>query len=70
MIFIQDNTLEIVHHKLSAIMFRPRCVNPLRAKFFSININIYLQFLSFFHTDMEQEIEILSHGRQGPTYFT
>ena len=30
-------------------------------------MNMYLQFLSFLHTGMTQEVEILSHGRQGPT---
>ena len=42
-------------------------VNPLRAIFFSRNINTYLQFLAFFHTDMTQVAEILPNVRQGPT---
>ena len=42
----------------------------LRAKFFSKNINMYLQFLSFLHTDMMQVVEILSRVRQGLTYST
>ena len=30
-------------------------------------MNIYLQILSFLHTDMTQEIEIVPHVQQGPT---
>ena len=43
-------------------------INPLRAKFFRGNINIYLHFLSLHHIDMTQIVEILPHVRQGPTY--
>ena len=41
-------------------------LNPLRAKF--LNINMYLQFLSFLHTDMAQVVGILLHVRQGLAY--
>ena len=33
-------------------------------------MNIYLQILSFLHYDMAQAVEILSRGRQEPTYIT
>ena len=49
---------------------RPQWVIPLCTNFFSRNTNMYLQFLSFLDTDMTQVVEILSHGRQGPNYFT
>ena len=45
-------------------------LNPLRAKFFRGNINIYLHFVSFLHTDMTQVVEILPQIRQEPTYST
>ena len=47
-----------------------RDLNPLRAKFFRGNINIYLHFISLLHIDMKQAVEILHHVRQGPTYST
>ena len=39
-------------------------LNSLRARLFSRNINMDLQFLSFLHTDTTQVAEILSHVRQ------
>ena len=45
-------------------------VNPLRAKFFRGNINIYLHFVSFLHIDTTQVIEIHPEIRQEPTYST
>ena len=47
-----------------------QCFNPLRAKFFRGNINIYLHFVSFLHIDMTQVLKILPHVRPGPTYST
>ena len=44
--------------------------NPLRAKFFRGNINIYLHFVSFHHTDTTQVVEILPEIRQESTYST
>ena len=44
--------------------------NPLRAKFFRWNINIYLHFVSFLHIDTTQVLEILLQVRPGPTYST
>ena len=34
-------------------------INALHAKFFSKNINLYLQLISFLHTDITQFVEIL-----------
>ena len=39
----------------------------LIAKFFSRNINMYSQFLSFLHTDTTKVVDILPRVRQGPT---
>ena len=58
---IQNN---LCHYRFIDLVMR---VNPLHAKLFSRNRNA---FLSFFHTDMSQVVEILYHGRQGLTYFT
>ena len=45
-------------------------VNSLLAKLSSKNINMYLQFISFLHTNMTQVVEILSHVRQRLTNAT
>ena len=45
-------------------------INPLRAKFFRENINIYLHFVLYLHIDTTQVVEILPQIRQEPTYFT
>ena len=45
-------------------------INPLRAKFFRGNINIYLHFVLFLHIDTTQVVEILPEIRQEPTYPT
>ena len=45
-------------------------INPLRAKFFRGNINIYLHFVSFLHINMPQVVEILPQIRQEPIYST
>ena len=39
----------------------------LLAIFFSRNINMYLEFTSFHHTDITEVVEILPHVKQGPT---
>ena len=44
--------------------------NPLRAKFLRENINIYLHFMSFLHTNKTQVVEIPHRVRQGPAYST
>ena len=48
----------------------PCTLNPLRAKFFRRNINIYLHFVSFLHIDTTQVVEIPLQIRQEPTYAT
>ena len=45
-------------------------LNPLRAKFLRENINIYLHFMSFLHTNKTQVVEISPRVRQGPAYST
>ena len=45
-------------------------LNPLRAKFFRGNINIYLHFVSFLHIDTTPVFETLPQIRQEPTYST
>ena len=45
-------------------------LNPLCAKFFRRNKNIYQHNISFLHTDMAQVVEDLSQVRQELTYFT
>ena len=42
-------------------------INPLHAKFFRGNINIYLHFVSFLHIDTTQVVEIRPQVRQEPT---
>ena len=44
--------------------------NPLRAKFFRGNMNMYLHFVSYLHIDMTQVVEILPQINQEPTYST
>ena len=44
--------------------------NPVGAKFFRGNINIYSHFVSFLHIDTAQVVEILPQIRQEPTYST
>ena len=57
-IFIQDKVFENVVHKCHPLC-SVICINPLRAKFFRGNINIYLHFVSFLHIDTMQVVEIL-----------
>ena len=45
-------------------------INPLRAKFFWGNINIYLHFMSFLHIDLTQVLKIPPQVRPGPIYST
>ena len=42
-------------------------VNPLHAKFFRGNKNIYLYFMSLLHINMAQVVEIFPQVRQEPT---
>ena len=50
----------ILHHSTETVWE----INPLRAKFFRGNINIYLHFVSFLHIDTMQVVEILPQIRQ------
>ena len=60
--------LVLVFHEKNVIFL---ChLNPLRAKFFRGNINIYLHFVSFLQIDVTQVFEILPQIRQEPTYST
>ena len=43
-------------------------LNPLHAKFFRGNINIYLHFMAYLHIDMTQVLKILPQVRPGLTY--
>ena len=45
-------------------------LNPLRAKFFREDINIYLYFMSFLHINQTYVVEIPPPVRQGPDYST
>ena len=45
-------------------------LNPLRAKFLRDNINIYLHFMSFLHTNKTQVVDIPPRVRQAPAYST
>ena len=47
-----------------------KIINPIRAKFFRRNKNIYLHFVSFLHIDTTQVVEIHPQIRQEPTYST
>ena len=42
-------------------------INPLRAKFFRGNINLYSHFMSLLHIDMTNVPKILPQVRPGPT---
>ena len=44
--------------------------NPLRAKFFRVNINMYLHSMSFLRINKTQVVEIPPRVRQGPAYTT
>ena len=44
--------------------------DPLHAKFFRGNINIYLHFMALLNIDMTQVLKILPQVRPGPTYST
>ena len=49
---------------------KEKYINPLHAKFFRGNINIYLYFVSFLHIDTTRVVEILPAIRQESTYST
>ena len=45
-------------------------INPLGAKFFWGNKNMYVHFMSYLHFDMTQVVEILPQVRQELVYST
>ena len=54
----------------SYFIVKTHFLNPLRAKFLKGKVNIYLRFVSFFHIDTTQVVEILPQIRQEHTYTT
>ena len=69
-LWARNNEIEYLEVAILALMPRLTFLNPLRAKFFRGNINIYLHFVSFLHFDTTQVVEILPQIRQEPTYST
>ena len=61
---------QVVSGLQSSYSFTAGWINPLRAKFFRGNINIYLHFMSLLHIDQTQVLKILPRVRPGPTYTT
>ena len=53
-----------------ALLHFVKIINPLGAKFFRGNLNMYLHFVSFLHIDATQVVEILPQIKQEPTYST
>ena len=47
---------------------RPQWVNSSCAIFFRGHVNMHLHFMSFFHMDLTQVVQIVPYLRQGPTY--
>ena len=64
------NFLQNTHNRHPIACPAMGCLNPLCAKFFRGNLNIYLHFVSFLHIDTMQVVEILPQIRQEPTYST
>ena len=56
------------HWLVHLVMACHYSINPLRAKFFRRNINIYLHFMSFLHIDLTQVLKILPQVREALTY--
>ena len=61
---------ELVSTEYATFGTRGVSFNPLRAKFYRGNINIYLHFVSFLHIVAAQVVEILLQIKQEPTYST
>ena len=68
--YITMETRIICRIRSSWVVITASWINPLRARFFRGNINIYLHLVSFVHIDITQVIEILPQIRQWPTYTT
>ena len=74
-LFIHENASQNIVCQKAAILSRGRWVNslapvifgsninPLHAKFFRVNINMYLHFMSFLHIDRTQVLKILPQVR-------
>ena len=62
--------VSVKHELVRTIIRTHQSFNPLRAKLLRENINIYLHFLSFLHTNKTQVVDIPSRVRQGPVYST
>ena len=69
-ISILDINLEMIDLRLKVTSPMGQCFNPLRAKFFGENINIYLHFMSFLHINKTQVIESPPWVKQGPACST
>ena len=62
---------KLTHWSLRDLRHSYKChFDPLSAKLFRGKINQYLHFVSFFHIDVTQVVEILPQIRQEPTYST
>ena len=71
--FADEALFAVLTKKLGDLLqlVRAQCsINPLHAIFFRENINIYLHFMSFLHTNKTQVVEIPPRVRQGPAYST
>ena len=53
------------YRRIYASLGLSELINPLRAKFFRGNINIYLHFMSSLHIDLTQVLKILPQVREG-----
>ena len=49
----------------ASLVYVVSAINPLRAKFFRWNINIYLHFMSLLHIDMTQVLKIFPQVIKG-----
>ena len=56
--------------QMTSLWDKPWFLNPLRAKCFRGNINIYLHFMSLLHIDMTQVLKVLPRVRPELTYST
>ena len=68
--FPGGDELKLNLREYTSLNTRRANINPLRAKLFRRNINIYLHFVSILHIDTTQVVEIPLQIRQEPTYAT
>ena len=72
-VFHADGFQHMCHYGMEAwreMEMYSKILNPLRAKLFRGNINVYLHFMSLLHIDMTQVLKILPQVTPGLTYFT